>query len=101
MTLLPEVADVRDLVGSGSWWRRRARGHERHAGPARWAACARCGGRRARLGWLGREAEQAEVACEASLFFFFFYFVFLLLRFEFKFVLEFEFKSGGVFVIQK
>ena len=59
------------------------------------------GGRRARLGWLGREAEQAEAACEASLFFFFFYFVFLLLRFESKFVLEFEFKSSGVFVIQK
>ena len=36
--------------------------------------------RRARLGWLGREAEQAEAACEASLFFsfsilFFFFFV--------------------------
>jgi len=37
------------------------------------------GGRREWLGWLGREAEQAEAACEASLFFFFFYFIFLLL----------------------
>ena len=93
-------ADRWGPAGSDSRRSGRARGRERRVGPAHGPRACALGGRRAQLGWLGREAEQAEAACEASLFFFFFYFVFLLLRLEFKFILEFEFKSGGVFVIQ-
>ena len=60
------------------------RGRERRAGLARGPRARALGGRRARWGWLGREAEQAWAAARLPPFFSFSVFFFSSL-FEFKF----------------
>ena len=56
-----------------------------------WAAYGRAGARWARLGWLGREAEQPGLRGLLPRFLFLFFISSLL--FKFKFGLDFEFKT--------